>query len=417
MTLDISTINGDDTASIANATLTNGDKTFTVDHINYASILGFGQKQSDGQYYFESTYNSVTSGDWAIGVSGRPFHTATNNVWVGGQDVSIGIFPDSGIWTNGSLNQTITAPAVGDVIGCLVTIAGAVRTVQFSINGVFEGTPVEKNNIDFFGPMVSSRNDIPVTVAIEVEDLQFQPVGSAPFLGIDTLLPFNISGATEFDHLEIQQFANVFGSPGQDDISSIENQTLPTCFSVPSEQNDISVETIISIDPIADTLEELCQGSIFLTVGEIVTGDTSENEDPTFTNIITGNVCAESVPIVARIFAISLSTGRSYETTSDTNGDYAIDTFPDTGFFILVRAQEYGIAFPSLGTVAQGDRIHPSTPNGFVYDALTAGTTGANEPVIWPTATAVLSGDVLLSPVLLYRPEGAGYVEGVFTPI
>ncbi|MAX54504.1 MAG: hypothetical protein CL537_03140 [Alcanivoracaceae bacterium] len=92
---------------------------------------------------------------------------------------------------------------------------------------------------------------------------------------------------------------------------------------------------------------------------------------------------------------------------SETDGAFDI-TFDGWGGDVFVVAlDEYGQAFEASAALNQGEIVHPTTPNGYVYEVTTAGTTGASEPT-WSTDSAVTSGGVTFNPLPYYRPVASG---------
>lgn len=92
---------------------------------------------------------------------------------------------------------------------------------------------------------------------------------------------------------------------------------------------------------------------------------------------------------------------------SETDGTFDI-TFDGWGRDVFVVAlDEYGQAFEASAALNQGEIVHPTTPNGYVYEVTTAGTTGASEPT-WSTDSAVTSGGVTFNPLPYYRPVASG---------
>lgn len=85
-------------------------------------------------------------------------------------------------------------------------------------------------------------------------------------------------------------------------------------------------------------------------------------------------------------------------------------------YFMTFSSQRYGIAWTTGITLSEGDTVHPTTPNGYFYEALTAGNTGAVEPV-WTTdeSTTIIDGGITWQPRILLKPEIQGYVTP--TPI
>jgi hypothetical protein len=99
---------------------------------------------------------------------------------------------------------------------------------------------------------------------------------------------------------------------------------------------------------------------------------------------------------------------------TDENGDYLIEL--EGGFdgrVFVVAFDDYGPDFTPEMTVAVGDRIHPTTPNGHVFETTGAGTLPAEEPTwVVDTETSQLYGTASMIARPLYRPM----VHGPITP-
>lgn len=102
------------------------------------------------------------------------------------------------------------------------------------------------------------------------------------------------------------------------------------------------------------------------------------------------------------------------QTVSDaTTGQYEIilrKGFPREVF--VVAFDDYGNAFSAGVSVQVGDRIHPSAPNGYIYDCTGSGTLPETEPV-WSqnTESDQLVGTASFRPKPFYRPMVHGPVS------
>lgn len=112
------------------------------------------------------------------------------------------------------------------------------------------------------------------------------------------------------------------------------------------------------------------------------------------------------------------------QTVSDAeSGEYEIilrDGFARDIF--VVAFDEYGEAFENNAEIAVGERIHPLTPNGYVYECDGSGTLPSSEP-IWTTDTEQSQsvGTASVRPFPFYRPQVHGplvpeKVEGLWDP-
>ena len=109
---------------------------------------------------------------------------------------------------------------------------------------------------------------------------------------------------------------------------------------------------------------------------------------------------------------LSKSLGRA--TSDPTTGEYTIDLLKgyDSQVFV-VAFDAYGDVFTPELALNVGDRIHPTTPNGHVFECTGAGTLPAAEPSwIVDTETGRLYGTASMIAVPFYRPM----VHGPVTP-
>lgn len=101
------------------------------------------------------------------------------------------------------------------------------------------------------------------------------------------------------------------------------------------------------------------------------------------------------------------------QATSDgTTGEYTIDLLKGYDKEVFVVAfDDYGADFAPETTLAVGDRVHPTTPNGHVFECTGAGTLPATEPA-WmvDTEAAQLYGTASMIARPFYRPMVHGPV-------
>ena len=103
-------------------------------------------------------------------------------------------------------------------------------------------------------------------------------------------------------------------------------------------------------------------------------------------------------------------------TTSDPNtGDYTIDLLAGYGNEIFVVAfDDYGKGFTGDMGVAVGERVHPTTPNGYVWECTSAGILPSDEPSwIVDTESDQLYGTASMIARPFYRPV----VQGPILPV
>lgn len=96
---------------------------------------------------------------------------------------------------------------------------------------------------------------------------------------------------------------------------------------------------------------------------------------------------------------------------SAQDGTFDIE-YDDTGFpVIAIAIDQYGQGFQAEAVLNEGAVVHPTAPNGYVYEVSSAGTTGETEPA-WSTTQSVQSGSVTFIPRPYYRPIASGPLEG-----
>lgn len=129
---------------------------------------------------------------------------------------------------------------------------------------------------------------------------------------------------------------------------------------------------------------------------------------------IAGTVQIDGAPASREVIVISDDpSGRQVlaEGLSESDGTFDISYEGWAGNVIALALDSYGDAFGASTALNQGDIIHPTTPNGYVYEVTIAGTTGTEEPT-WSTSAIVTSGGVTFNPVPFYRPVASGPLQG-----
>lgn len=111
---------------------------------------------------------------------------------------------------------------------------------------------------------------------------------------------------------------------------------------------------------------------------------------------------------------ISLSKSLGHATSDPATGEYTIDLLDGYDQRIFVVAfDDYGADFKPDLAVAVGDRVHPTTPNGHVWECTGSGTLPSEEPAwVIDTETAQLYGTASMIARRFYRPV----VHGPVTP-
>ncbi len=175
--------------------------------------------------------------------------------------------------------------------------------------------------------------------------------------------------------------------------------------------------------------------SLFYKYGVTITDPLTLNFDVAFGSIdqtvsskVAGQmkVAGEPVKRVLRAFSYNPVThttaGESVDesrtlgsaVSSEVDGSYEIELQGGfEGDVFVVAFDDYGQPFQSGASMAVGDRIHPSTPNEFVYECVADGDLPATEPA-WSTdpENTQTIGTVTVQPVPFYRAR----VHGPITP-
>ncbi|PPI86212.1 hypothetical protein KEHDKFFH_02510 [Marinobacter maroccanus] len=116
---------------------------------------------------------------------------------------------------------------------------------------------------------------------------------------------------------------------------------------------------------------------------------------------------------------VNLSKSLGHSTSDPETGEYTIDLLSGYDKRIFVVAfDDYGDDFTPDMTVAVGDRIHPTTPNGHVWECTGAGTLPSEEPTwVVDTETTQLYGTASMIAKPFYRPMVHGPVlPEIYTP-
>ncbi|MFP3979174.1 hypothetical protein [Marinobacter sp. KMM 10035] len=111
---------------------------------------------------------------------------------------------------------------------------------------------------------------------------------------------------------------------------------------------------------------------------------------------------------------VTLSKSLGHATSDGITGEYSIDLLGAYEREVFVVAfDDYGAAFTPELVLSVGDRIHPTTPNGHVFECTGAGTLPAEEPAwVVDTETSQTYGTAAMIARPFYRPM----VHGPVTP-
>jgi hypothetical protein len=103
---------------------------------------------------------------------------------------------------------------------------------------------------------------------------------------------------------------------------------------------------------------------------------------------------------------VTLSKSLGHSTSNPETGEYTIDLLAGYEQEIFVVAfDDYGDAFTAEQALTAGDRIHPTTPNGHVWETTGAGTLPVEEPTwVVDTENSQLYGTASMIARPFYRP-------------
>ena len=121
----------------------------------------------------------------------------------------------------------------------------------------------------------------------------------------------------------------------------------------------------------------------------------------------------ESYSVDGLIVDLSLSLGHAR--SDPVTGAYSIAL--ERGYtepVFVVAFDDYGGPFTPGASVTTGQRIHPTTPNGYVYEITSDGQAPAEEPA-WPTDTG--NSHTLGTATMQARPFYRPMVHGPITPV
>ncbi|KMQ75307.1 discoidin domain-containing protein [Marinobacter subterrani] len=113
--------------------------------------------------------------------------------------------------------------------------------------------------------------------------------------------------------------------------------------------------------------------------------------------------------------AVDLSRSLGHAYSDPDTGEYTIDLLAGYGYEVFVVAfDDYGLDFAPDLNVAVGDRVHPTTPNGYVWECTSSGTLPTDEPTwIVDTETSQIYGTSSMIAKPFYRPMVHGPVKPV----
>lgn len=129
---------------------------------------------------------------------------------------------------------------------------------------------------------------------------------------------------------------------------------------------------------------------------------------------IAGTVKIDGEAVARDVVVISDDpAGRQVVGEGESAGDGTFDiTYSGwTGSVIALALDNYGQAWAAGANLNNGTVVHPTTPNGYVYQVTIAGTTGTEEPT-WSTEGSVTDGSVTYEAKPYYRPVASGPLAG-----
>lgn len=151
-----------------------------------------------------------------------------------------------------------------------------------------------------------------------------------------------------------------------------------------------------------------------ISSGGGATGDPAEISDTIMQRVASGDVA----PVARDVVAVQrdgsawrvIGNGRSDSET----GVYTVSGLVEPGADVyLIALDDLGAVFESGASVESDDRIHPTTPNGYVYRVVTGGELPATEPDWWTTGQQQV-GTATLEAREYLRPLAHGPVDVTF---
>jgi hypothetical protein len=125
-----------------------------------------------------------------------------------------------------------------------------------------------------------------------------------------------------------------------------------------------------------------------------------------------GSLTQDGQPVSRAVYALAIGGDVPKllaSAVSDDLGNYSLEWNGYIGQILVTATDDYGAPFEAELLCSIGARVHPATPNGYIYEAASAGTLGPAEPA-WPAieGETVTSGQVQFIAKPFYRPKSAG---------
>lgn len=138
-------------------------------------------------------------------------------------------------------------------------------------------------------------------------------------------------------------------------------------------------------------------------------GQSSGSGDP---KSFTGRTTVNKAPVSRTVIAVGIDGEApvflAQTQSSENTGQYTLEWQGYDGQVLITALDNYGVPFNSGDARGVGERVHPATPNGYVYQVSMAGQ--LDEEPVWPTTEGalVMSGTCQLVAVPFYRPKTVG---------
>jgi hypothetical protein len=125
-----------------------------------------------------------------------------------------------------------------------------------------------------------------------------------------------------------------------------------------------------------------------------------------------GSLTQDGQPVSRAVYALAIGGDVPKllaSAVSDDMGNYSLEWNGYSGQILVTATDDYGVPFEAEALLSIGARVHPSSPNGYVYETSGSGTLGLTEPA-WPAIAgeSVTSGQVQLVAKPFFRPKSAG---------
>lgn len=125
-----------------------------------------------------------------------------------------------------------------------------------------------------------------------------------------------------------------------------------------------------------------------------------------------GSVLVAGAPAERTVFATAIDADVPFllaqAVSDEVSGQYTLEWSGYSGQILITVMDDYGVPHVQGDARGSGERIHPTVPNGYVYDVSAPGELGV-EPE-WPLVDGaqVSSGTVQLVAVPFYKPQTQG---------